>query len=280
MYKKFIRTFPRAKDINKATKRFEGLVITKRQRFAVGVLTLSILLFLTENLLGKLAVFGVFALSILTDIFLLWAVYKDLRENFTPHNFILPLFFTMAFGLFYLLVPGRLIIRILMTAIYALGLYSIFLSQNIFTVSSIRTIALLSGARTVSFVITLLVYFFLSNVIFSLHLNIAFTLLLLFGMSFPLILHSIWTYTLEKNILFSASWGLLLSLCILEVTVLLWFWPSTPTIIALFLTGFFYIIVGLSHIWLEKRLFKSVMLEYSWVAVVVFTVLVLFNSWA
>ena len=280
MYKKFIRTFPRAKDINKATKRFEGLVITKRQRFAVGVLTLSILLFLTENLLGRLAVFGVFALSILTDIFLLWAVYKDLRENFAPHNFILPLFYTMAFGLFYLLVPGRLIIRILMTAVYALGLYSIFLSQNIFTVSSIRTIALLSGARTVSFVITLLVYFFLTNVIFSLHLNILITLFLLFAISLPLILHSIWTYTLEKSIFYSLSWGLLLSLCILEVTVLLWFWPSTPTIIALFLTGFLYIIVGLSHIWLEKRLFKSVMLEYSWVAVVVFTVLVLFTSWS
>lgn len=280
MYRKFIRIFRNFGVIKQVGQGLNGLAIAKRQRFGIGVITCSTLLFLTENLLGDFSIVGVLAISFLADAFLLWAIYKDLQDNFAPHNFILPLFYTMAFGFFYLLVPARLIIRILLTGVYALGLYSIFLSQNIFTVSSIRTIALLSGARTVSFVITLLVYFFLSNVIFSLHLNIAFTLLLLFGMSFPLILHSIWTYTLEKNILFSASWGLLLSLCILEVTVLLWFWPSTPTIIALFLTGFFYIIVGLSHIWLEKRLFKSVMLEYSWVAVVVFTVLVLFTSWA
>ncbi|MEK9178680.1 MAG: hypothetical protein AAB801_02780 [Patescibacteria group bacterium] len=279
MYRKFIRIFPSLRRLIQIVKRVDSPAITKRQRFGAGVITCSILLFLTENLLGDYSIVGVLAISALADIFLLWAVYKDLQDNFASHNFILPFFYTMAFGLFYLLVPGRLVIRGLMTAAYALGLYSIFLSQNIFTVSSIRTIALLSGARTVSFVITLLVYFFLSNVIFSLHLNIIFTLLLLFIMSLSLILHSIWTYTLEKNILFSMSWGLLLSLCIIEVTVLLWFWPSTPTIIALFLTGFFYIIVGLSHIWLEKRLFKSVMLEYGWVAVVVFTVLVLFTSW-
>ena len=66
-----------------------------------------------------------------------------------------------------------------MTSLYALGLYSLFLSQNIFTVSSIRTIALLSGARTVSLVLTLLSFFFLSNVVFSFHINIFLTLLLI-----------------------------------------------------------------------------------------------------
>src|SRR3989338_6741629 len=266
MFKEFIQTFLKGRRVESVARRVGLSGITKRQRFAIGVIFLSLSLFITEHFLGGSGIVGEFVLSALADIFLFWAIYKDLRENFAPHNFILPFFYTLAFGLFYLLVQARLITRFFMTSIYALGLYSIFLSQNIFTVSAIRTIALLSGARTVSFVITLVVYFFLTNVIFSFHLNIAITLLLLFSTSLPLILHSI-------------SWGLLLSLCILELTILLWFWPSTPTVIALFLTGFFYIIVGLSHIWLEKRLFKSVVLEYSWVAIVVFTVLVLFTSW-
>src|SRR3989338_2081778 len=242
MFKEFIQTFLKGRRVESVARRVGLSGITKRQRFAIGGIFLSLSLFITEHFLGGSGIVG-------------------------------------AFGLFYLLVPARLITRFFMASIYALGLYSIFLSQNIFTVSAIRTIALLSGARTVSFVITLVVYFFLTNVIFSFHLNIAITLLLLFSTSLPLILHSIWTYTLDKSLTHSISWGLLLSLCILELTILLWFWPSTPTVIALFLTGFFYIIVGLSHIWLEKRLFKSVVLEYSWVAIVVFTVLVLFTSW-
>ena len=84
--------------------------------------------------------------------------------------------------------------------LFLLGIYSVFLSQNIFIVSGVRTIALLSSARTVSFVITLLSYFFLTNVIFSLHLNLATTTILLAISSFPLIIQSIWNYTLDKNL--------------------------------------------------------------------------------
>ena len=275
----FTQIFQIKKKLKPNIKRIKRLNFTKRQRFAAGVVILSTSLFIIEYLLGKSGIVLVFLLAGLTDVFLFWAIYKDLRENFAPHNFILPFFYTLAFGLFYLLVPSRLLTRFFITTLYAFGLYSIFLSQNIFTVSSIRTIALLSGARTVAFVIVLLVYFFLTNVVFSLHLNIILTLILLFVISFSLILYSIWTYTLEKNITRFLSWGFLLSLCILEVTMILWFWPSTPTIIALFLTGFFYIIVGLSHLWLEKRLFKSVMFEYVWVAAFVLIFLVVFTSW-
>lgn len=252
---------------------------TKRQRLVAGVLILSLTLFLVEHFLGKSGIYSIIALSILTDIFLFWALHKDLKENFSWHVFILPFMYTMAFGLFYLLVPGRLIVKLVMTLVYALGIYSVFLSQNIFTVSSIRTIALLSSARTVSFVVTLLSYFFLTNVIFSLHLNIIITTILLALSSFPLIIASIWNYTLDKNLREGIPWGAMLTICILQVSFLLWFWPSTPTIVALFLTGFLYIILGLSHLWFEKRLFKSVLWEYIWVAVVVFIVLVVFTSW-
>src|ERR1035437_1506387 len=98
-----------------------------------------------------------------------------------------------------------------MTALYALGLYSLLLSENIFIVSSIRTIALLSSARTVSFIVTLLSYFFMANVVFSLHLNIILTLVFVFAFSFPLILHSIWSHTLEKDFHSHLEWILLIA---------------------------------------------------------------------
>lgn len=229
--------------------------------------------------MGKSGLIPVVVISALSDVFLYWALHRDLKENFSSQVFILPVFYTLALGLFFLLVPQRLLIKFALTAIYALGIYSIFLSQNIFTVSSIRTIALLSSARTVSFVTTLFSYFFLTDVIFALHLNIFITLFFIAVSSFAIIIHSIWTYTLDKNLKESIPWGVMLTICLSEFSLLLWLWPSTPTIISLFLTGVLYIVVGLSHLWFEKRLFKGVIWEFIWVAFVVFTVLVMFTNW-
>ncbi len=253
--------------------------INKRQIFIFAVFLLSLGLFITQYLFGKSGIVAVILLSILTDFFMYWALQKDFKEKFTPEVFILPFFYSLAFGLFYFLVPARFLTRIVVTLVYGFGLYSLFLSENIFVVSAIRTIALLSSARTVSFVITILSYFFLANVIFSMHLNIFLLLPLLFFFTFPLILHSVWTYDLEIKLKEAFWWAGLLSICILEVGFVLWFWPSKPTVLALFLTGFFYSTIGLTQAWFDKRLFKNVIVEYIWVAAVVFFVLVLFTSW-
>ncbi|MEX2007677.1 MAG: hypothetical protein WD992_02800 [Candidatus Levyibacteriota bacterium] len=254
-------------------------LVNKRQIFIFAVFVLSLGLFVTQYLFGKSGIVAVFLLSVLTDFFVFWALQKDFKERFVPQVFILPFFYSLAFGLFYFLVPARFLTRIAVTLVYSFGLYSLFLSENIFTVSAIRTIALLSSARTVSFVITILSYFFLSNVVISLHLNIFYLLPLLFIFTFALALHSVWTYSLEIRLKEASLWAGLLTICILEVGMVLWFWPSRPTVIALFLTGFFYSVIGLTQAWFDKRLFRNVILEYVWVAAIVFFVLVLFTSW-
>lgn len=255
------------------------MTVTKRQRFVVAVLLLSLGLFFIEHQFGKSGFYISIFLSVLSVIFFALSMHKDLRENFTPNLLIMPFFFTLAFSLFYFLVPARFLSRILLTSIYAIGLYSLFLSLNIFTIASIRTIALLSSARTVSFIISLISYFFLSTVAFSLHIGIVPLALLVFFFSFFLVYQSIWTITLEKSIKKNLLWSLLLAVCLAEVSLMLWFWPSTPTLVALFLTGIFYTMVGLSHVWFEKRLFKGIIWEYVWVAVLVFCILILFTSW-
>lgn len=255
--------------------------IAKRQKFVLAVIVLSLGLFFTEYQFGKsgfvLAI--TFFLSLLTDLFLLWAVRQDLKDNFAPSLFILPFFYSLAFALFYFLVPARLLFRLLLTLLYAFGLYSLFLSQNIFTVSSIRTIALLSGARIVSFVITLISYFFLTNIVLTLHLPLYFIVPIVVLYTVPLIYQSIWTYTLQESSHPVRLWTIALSTCLIEAAMLVWFWPSSPTVIALFLAGFLYTLVGLSHVWFEKRLFRGVLWEYVWVGVIVFFVLNLFTSW-
>lgn len=272
----------RLKFLGRRTNRFilrAAANFTKRERLVTAVLVLSIGLFISEYILGKSGIFMVFLLSIFSDLFLFLAIYEDLKENFYPQIFILPFLFSLAFGLFYLLVPIRLLTRIVVTSIYGIGLYSLYLSQNIFTVSSIRTIALLSSARTVSFVITLLSYFFLSNVIFSLHSNLLVTDFLILAFTFPIVHASLWNYTLEKSLKSNLVWSISLTGLILEAATVLWFWPSTPTLISLFLTGVFYTLVGLTQAWFEKRLFRGVIVEYFWVSVVTFAVLIFFTVW-
>jgi hypothetical protein len=218
-----------------------------------------------------------FFLSVIIDLFVFWAIRADLKDNFSPQIFILPFFYTLACALFYFLVPARFLTRMGMTSLYALGLYSLLLSENIFIVSSTRTIALLSSARTVSFIVTLLSFFFMANVVFALHINILLTLLFVFAFSFPLIMHLIWSHTLESSLRLNLEWVILIAVCIVQTALVLWFWSTTPTMIGLFLTGLFYILVGISQIWLDKRLFKGIMWEYIWVAVIVFLVFITFS---
>jgi len=262
------------KHISKIIKIFLG--IGKRQKFIIIVVSSFLILFLAQQMLGKSGLYVALFLSFFTIILLFLTLKKDLKSNFSPQIFILPFFYSLSFGLFYFLVPARFLTRIVITSLYAFGLYSLLLSINIFVVSSIRTIALLASARTVSFIITLLSYFFLANVVFSLHLNVFFTLILVFAFSFPLILYSLWTYNLDSKFFSNTLWVASISLGLVEIALALWFWPILPTITALFLTGFFYIIVGLSQVWLEKRLFRSVMWEYIWVAVLMLLIFIFF----
>ncbi|HSW47583.1 MAG TPA: hypothetical protein VLG67_00735 [Candidatus Saccharimonadales bacterium] len=253
--------------------------IDKRQKFVIGTIILSVGLFLSEYQLGRSGILVPIFLSVLTDLFLYWAIYQDLRENRTIEAFILPFFYSLSFGMFYFLSPSSLIFRLLLSAIYAFGVYSVFLSQNILAVSSTRTITLLSGARIVSFVTTLLSYFFLTNIVFTLHTNLLIVVVIVLVYNFFLVYHSLWTYTLQKIDKQLLIWAGTLTVCSIEACMLLWFWPSSPTFVALFLTGFFYAVVGLSHIWFERRLFKGIMWEYVWVGCIIFFVLILFTPW-
>lgn len=255
------------------------ITVTKRQRFVIVVFILSSLLFLSENIFGSSGFYVTVFISLFSSLLFFLSVYTDMQGNRALYIFILPVFlFTLSFGLFYFLLPDRLLFRVGLTALYAVGLYLLLLCQNIFIVSTLRTIPLLGGARVGAFFLTLLSYFFLVSVIFSLRMPLIATGVSLFIFS---ALASFQTITIiyEKSFKRAVLWVLLLSICLLEIGLILWFWPATPTLLAVFLTGFFYMIVGLSHVWLDKRLFKGVIWEYLWVAVLTFTILIAFTSW-
>lgn len=253
--------------------------ITKRQKFILSVGVLSSALFVSEQLFGKSDFYITIFLSVTASFLFLVCEYKDIKNNFSLYLFTLPVFlFSLAIGLFYFLIPGRILTRLLISSFYAIGLYSLYLSQNIFIVASLRTIPLLSGARIVSFVTTFISYLLLIIVTYSLHLSLLLTSVLVFIFSFLAVFQSI-AISYERSLRKTVLWVIALSLCLLEVAIVLWFWPSSPAMIAIFLSVFFNTVVGLSRVWLEKRLFKGVLWEYVWITIVVLFILIAFTSW-
>lgn len=261
-------------------RRFFRFNFDKRKKFVLSVLLLSSGLLISQFLRGgERVILGIF-LSILAVVSLFLSIYEDIKGTFHYPIFILPFFYTLALSLFYFLLPERFLTRIAVTIFFAMTIYSLFLAHNIYAVSSIRTVQLLRAAHAVSFFLTIIAFFILVNMVFTLHLMPYVLFVLLFGASFILIIQILWSTLLEASfspIVLFFSLGL--SLILAEIGTMLSFWPVLPTVAALFLSGNFYTFVGLSQHWLEKRLFKGILWEYIWVVIIVFVVLIFTTTW-
>src|SRR3990167_2414283 len=65
---------------------------------------------------------------------------------------------------------GPVSVRFVFIVLYVLGMYAVMLTENIFSVASIRTIQLFRAARSVSFILALIVSLLFFSVAFSLKL--------------------------------------------------------------------------------------------------------------
>lgn len=254
--------------------------LSKRQKLVIATIFLTLCLLVSEIFSGVNHIFIGFILSIFTTVAIYVILRKDVKGSFFYPLFVLPFFYTLSVSIFYLLIPPRLLSIIVLTLFYAFGLYSLFLTQNIFAVSSVKTINLLRSARIVSFVITVLVHFLMVNIIFSLRLPVYVTPILIGLLGGLLNIQSLWVYVLEKAQLKElATYSLVIGLLLTQLSFVLAIWPIDASIYAIFLTGIFYTYSGLSHAWFEKRLFKGVLWEYIWVGFLSVFILLAFAKW-
>lgn len=256
------------------------LHIRKRQKLVTSILLLSLGLFTVELFRGIQFVISAFLLAIFTVVLLIFVLRRDLQKVFNMPYFILPFLYSLSFALFYLLIPQRFVYRAILLALYTFGLYSLFLTQNIFAVSSNKTITLLRSARIVSFIITLLVLFFLLNIIFSLRFPIFITPLLVGIAVFLLDYQSLSLHNSDKQYSHEPFfYSFVIGLIIMELSMVILLWPVNASIFSLYLTGIYYTYSGLVHAWLEKRLFKGLLWEYVWVGFLSILILFLFAQW-
>ncbi len=167
--------------------------ISKRRKFVVITLILFLGLFISEYLDFEVRIVSILLLSLLASLALFIILYEDIKGSLKNYSvlaglFLLPFLYTLAFGSFYFLLPARFLTRIALSILFAVGLYALYLSHNIYAVAGIRTIQLLNAAHSVGFLLILVTFFFLSNIIFSLHLVPSLALLLIFLLSLILII--------------------------------------------------------------------------------------------
>lgn len=254
--------------------------MTKRQKFIFTSLFLAFGLIFVQFADISLRYLAIAGLSVLAAGLTLWSLREALEEIRWFTTIILPTLFTAAVGFFYFLLPSTWLSRLPLAFLFALGMYALLLTENIFSVAAIRTIQLFRAASAVGFLLTLLIAFLLYDTIFSLRLSFWTNSLLVYSVSLPLLFHGFWSVNLEEKVsrkllIYSLSFSLVLA----EIALMISFFPLTVAMSSLFLTTGMYVLLGLTQAYLAERLFKQTIYEYLGVGIVVLLIMLLTARW-
>ena len=254
--------------------------MTKRKKFVFTSVLLTLGFLVVQFLEDQHRLLGISLLSLLSILLFVWSLREGLGKNTTLLSLILPPMFTVGVGLFWFLLPTVIYTRVPVLVFYAIGIYAICLTNNIFTVAAIRTIALARAAKSVGFVLTLITSFLIFDAIFSVRTDIVTHILLIVFVSFLLFFQGFWESDLNKSFsrqVFTQS--LVSSLLVGQIAALLYFWPVTVVVGSVFLTASVYIFLGLGQAYIEGRLFKDTVKDYIILGVLVFVAMLFVTHW-
>lgn len=254
--------------------------LSKRHQFVIITLILTVGLVVTQVVPVELR----YPLVVTFSIAAYFLSAFGLREDLTAVEWLtlltLPTLFTAAVLLFYFLLPVRWLTRLPVAAAYAVGIYALLLTENIYNVAAERSIALLHAAHSVGFLLTLVTYFLLISTILSFRLAVGWTSLAVGVMTFFLVIQALWSVELESWVS-RRVWQISVSIAIVlsELAWIFGFWPVQPALIALFLTTVTYCVVGMAQQYLEDKLYKKTAIEFGMVAVIVFVIFLIATRW-
>ena len=256
------------------------LTVTKRQQFVVATLLLTFGLGLTQLVGEDLRYPAAFGLSVLTYILSAVALRDDLKSIEWLSLLTLPTLFTLAVSLFYFLLPARWLTRVPVVVLYAVGMYALLLTENIYNVAVDRTIALLRAAHSVGFLLTIVTYFLLVQTILAFRFPFFLNAILVGIVSFLLVFQSLWAVVLE-NPVSKKVWHItaVIAATLAQGVWAFSFWPTQSTLIVLFLTTGFYGSVGMAQQYLVERLYKKTVIEFFSLTAIVFCIVLFATRW-
>lgn len=261
-------------------RNFPNIVFDKRQRFAIQTIILTLGLIIAQFIWDDYRFFLVGILAVLTYLLTAWSLGEDIKGNEWFLLFVLPVFLTVSISLFYFLLPGRMIVRLLITVVFAVGMYAVLLIENIYNVAGERSIQLLRAAQSVGLLITLAVVFLLSNIIFSIRVNFFMNFLFLVPLIFFLSLQSLWSARLEQKMNRQlVIYSLVVAGGIGQLGIALSFWPVNLSTAALLISAAYYASVGTVQLFLQEKLFRNTIREYIYAFILTLIVTFLATRW-
>lgn len=256
--------------------------MSKRQKFVFASLLLSLGLLSTqlvtiESYWRYVAIFGLFIVSYFVSA---WALFDDLKGVEWLIIVPFPGIYATSVALFYFLLPEALLSRIVIFFLFGLGMYALYLTSNIYSVAAIRTIQLLRAAHAVGFLMALVTSLLFYNSIFSFRWPFFINSVLVFLVSFPIVLNGLWSVKLEPFISRQIIiYALTVSFVLAEIAVALSFLPVTVWLASLSLVTGLYVFLGILQHHLQERLFNSTFREYVLMGITVLMIMMILTPW-
>ena len=248
---------------------------SKRSRFALVSLVLTIGLFLTGQPFCKNSFLWSFILAFLA----IPLVNRSLGGTFGVEKITfltLPFSLTLGVGLSQHFFPNFILLfKIFGWVVYLFSIYATLLALNIYKVVRIKreSIPLERMARPTLLIMSFLAIFLLLTALYKLSLGIWIEALLVFVIGFSLGVSFLWTHRLsdvfEKDHLLG---GLLIGLSLIQVSLALSFYPWEAYLRGLTEATFFYALLGVARAYFERHLKYAIALEYIALSLAVFLV--------
>ncbi len=248
-------------------------MLSKRRKFLIVAILLSIGLLAIQQLTVEQRYAAIVAFSILSYGLTAWSLHKELRGPAWIVNMVLPTLYPTAVALFYFLLPQASVTRFVVSVFFAVSMYALLLTANIFAVASSRTIQLLRAARAVGFLLAILTSALFYHVIFSLRVPFAFVGLLVMVVTYPLLLASSWSYTMSERLGKEWSYAAVGAIMIGELSIAISFWLIDAPLASLMLSMVMYVVTGLFQHEMEGRMFAKTVQEFVGFATIVFLVI-------
>lgn len=254
--------------------------LTKRTIFLSISLILTIALFFLIRLsLENLGSHGIYFLFF--AIFSLPCFWIGLRKEVGGVEYltllVLPFLFILGFSYNFYFFPNlSFYFKVFLLFCFFLGVYALFLIENIFSIGSGKAIPLLKTARTANFLFTIITVFFVSTLIFKLDFNFWMQSLIISSLFALISLQYLWSLTLKEKIdKDTILTSLFLSLLIFEVFLSFAFFPLKAFFKGTLLATFYYAFLGIVNHHLQHKLTNKAIMEYAGIVLFVLLILLL-----
>jgi hypothetical protein len=252
----------------------------RREKFVLSSIFLSLGLLGVQYVSLEWRYLAILIFMVVSYLVSAWALSDDLQKFEWVTILPLPALYAAAVGAFYFLLPTNLLSRVFNVGLFGVGMYALYLTSNIYSVAKGRTIQLLHAAHAIGLLFTLLTSLLFLNTIFSHRLPFFLNAPLVGLVHFPLIFLFLWAVklepTLDKHIIRLA---VLLTVVLMELSVIFSFLPFSVWNISLFLMTVLYMGLGILQSLLQQRLFQNTIMEYSGVAVFVSILFLVLLQW-